>query len=428
MSSHVSTAFSKRFSKLKQSMIDEFEHIDSLDSGSPESSLLPESEASAPRKDVLHFDPASNVRKPLSEGAYRPEPAVLVLREMCVNHYGGSCDRCVRACPMGCIEIGQGGIPRVDREGCTLCGICLGVCDAFTSNDVTMADLAVRIRRASQRGEGVVVTCPLNIDEGFRPAGNVVEVPCLAALSPEFWTALLAQGIDLSIAADLSRCVDCVRGGDVAEILYTHAIETAQLWVGESISFMDEVPEDRGLVGEFASEGHFDRRGAFAHIAGGVADVTTGEYRRRNSAVLQDFYERRDRMRANARLIGSSLPEGNRFVAGGVSKRSMQPKRRLLQEAIEERPEIGERVTIQVSATDVEKCAQHLDCTRCCPTGARLPNAQTGLLDYDMRYCIGCALCVAACSEAAVSMREQPASVLVAVNPDGGSGDALHVL
>ena len=407
------------------------EHSNVSDSGLPESASLaqveperdltpapefepePEPEPEPVRKDVLHYDPASNARKPLKHGEYRPDPAVLVLREMCVNAYGGTCDRCVRACPMGCIELGADGVPRIDREGCTLCGICLGICDAFTSNDVTMADLASRVRRASYRGEGVVITCPMNMPDDYEPAGNVVEVPCLAALSPEFWTLALSQGIELTIAADLARCVDCVRGGNVAEMLYTHAIECAQEWTGREVALIDEVPAERGLVGEFASQGHFDRRGAFAHVAGSVADVTTGEYRRRNSSVLQDFYERRDRMRANVRLIGSSLPEGNRFVAGGLSKRTMQPKRRMLQEAIEANPSVAERVTLTLSATDEALCENCLDCTRCCPTGARLPNAQTGRLDYDARYCIGCGLCVKACPEGAVSMRDASAGLLV---------------
>lgn len=411
-----------------------FEHdnMNVTDSGAPESSVLYDDccegtggkstgrlsyeEAGAPepeRKDVLHYDPEAYARKPLKQGEYKPDPAVLVLREFCVNGFGGSCDRCVRACPMGCIELGEDGIPRIDRTGCTLCGICLGVCDAFTSNDVTMADLASRIRRASYRGEGVVITCPMNLPDDFEPAGNVVQVPCLAALSPEFWALALAQGIELTIAADLDLCEDCVRGGNVAEPLYTHAIETAQNWTEREIALIDVVPSERGLVGDFVSEGHFDRRGAFAHVAGSVADVTSGEYRRRNSSVLQDFYERRDRMRAITRLVGSSVPEVNRFAAAGVSKRKMLPKRQLLAEAVDALPAMGEQVWVSASVTDEALCENCLDCTRSCLTSARLADASTGKLAYDVHYCMGCGLCVGACSRGAVSMRDYPARVLV---------------
>ena len=364
------------------------------------------------RKDVLRYDPAANVRKPLSQGAYRPEPRILPLREMCVNAFGGSCDRCVRACPMGCIEVGEDGAVRVDAQGCTMCGICLGVCDGLTSNDVTMNDLAARIRRTAQRGEGVVLTCPLNVGEDRRPAGNVVEVSCLAALSPEFWTLLLAQDIELTIAADLDRCVDCVRGGNIAEALYTHAIECAQSWTGREIALIDEVPEDRGLVGDFASDGYFDRRGAFAHVAGSVADVTTGEYRRRNSSVLQDFYERQDRMRANLRHIGEAVPVGNRFSTAGTTKRTMQPRRRMLQEAVELCPEVGRRAFVTLSETDALTCANCLKCTRVCLTGARIPDPHSGKLSYDERFCTGCGLCVGVCDLGAVSLVEHSASKL----------------
>ena len=386
------------------------EHTEAAGSDAPEPVLSAEPQAE--RKDVLHYDAAANARKPLVQGAWRPAPRILPLREMCVNAFGGSCDRCVRACPMGCIELDEGGAVRVDEQGCTMCGICLGICDGLTSNDVTMADLASRIRRCALRDEGVVLTCPMNVGEAARTAGNVVEVPCLAALSPEFWTLLLAQGIELSIAADFARCDDCVRGGAIAEALYTHAIECAQSWTGREVALLDEVPCDRGLAGDFASEGHFDRRGAFAHVAGSVADVATGAYRRRNSSVLQDFYERQDRMRANLRHVGEAVPVGNRFAAGGRAKRTMQPKRRMLQEAVELCPKVGERALITLSATAGPACESCLSCMRSCPTGARIPSPETGRLSFDERFCIGCGLCATACASGAVSLEERPASRL----------------
>lgn len=371
--------------------------------------------------DLLHFDMASVAAyKRRSEDAPRPEPRIVVLPDFCLNPRGGSCSRCVRACPAGAISLErEGGLPVVDEKACTMCGICLGICDAFSSNSVTMTDLASRIRRTAQRGEGVFVTCPVNIEaagEGFEPAPCVVEVPCLAALSPEFWTLVLAEGTDLKLACDLSLCSECKRAGVLAEALYAHAIETAQAWSGRSVGVVDEIPAKTGYLQSFATGEDLDRRGAFAHFAGNVADAASGDYRRRNSDVLQDFYERRERMRAMTRQMDVSSFELNGFDETGRTRRMLQPKRKMLLDALEKDPSIAPRVPVVVSGTDCALCCNALDCARVCPTGARSPHARSGLLAFDVRFCIGCGLCAQVCRTGAAFLEESTAEVFRAAS------------
>ena len=218
---------------------------------------------------------------------------ILVLRDFCTRFRGSACDRCARACPHGAIEFNSEELPVIDAQTCTNCGICLGICDAFTSTRVTMIDLHARVRRIALRGEDVVITCKENIFPGFQPAANVVVLPCLATLSPEFWTLVLAENIPVSIAGDLAYCADCDRAGEFGEMLFTHAIATAEQWTGRKVGYLETIPEKENLVKDLANPEGVDRRSAFTNLAADVADVASGKRRLRNSDVLQQFYERK---------------------------------------------------------------------------------------------------------------------------------------
>ena len=129
--------------------------------------------------------------------------------------------------------------------------------------------------------------------------------------------------------------------------------------------------------------------------------------------MLQEFYERRERARALARLNLGNGTEFNDFVPEGLTKRTMQPKRQMLLEALERDPGIAARVPLVLSETDCALCTDALSCTAVCPTGARRPDPADGTLAYDARYCIGCGLCVGACPEGAVELVETTAETLL---------------
>lgn len=346
---------------------------------------------------------------------------IVVLRDYCTCVRGAACERCAQACPKDAIAFTESGLPAIDYTTCTRCGICFGICDAFSSTRVTMIDLHARIRRIALRGDAVVLTCKENIFPGFEPAANVVVLPCLASLSPEFWTLMLAEGTSVTIAADLSYCTECERAGNMGEILYSHAIEMGETYSGRSVSFSEVIPEKENLVQDMANPEEVDRRQAFMNIAHEVNDITSGKRRLRNSEVLQEFYERRERMRARARLALGNNMEFNNFAPKGLTKKTMHPKRRMLLEALEHDSSIAERVPLVLSQTDRTRCTNSLSCATACPTGARYPHPTDGTLAFDARYCIGCDLCTNACPEGAIRLAEATAKALLASNTNDAS-------
>ena len=253
---------------------------------------------------------------------------IVVLRDYCTRVRGADCSRCALACPHDAIGFAEDGRPTINADACTRCGICLGICDAFSSSRVTMIDVHARIRRIALRGEDVVLTCKENVFPSLEPAANVVVLPCLACLSPEFWTLVLTENIPVRIAADLAYCADCERAGEMGEMLYAHAVETAEEWSGAKVGYLDEIPEKENLVRDLANPEGVDRRSAFTNLVSDVGDIASGKRRLRNSDVLQQFYERKERARARARLNLVDGVQFNDFVPQGRTKHVMWPKRR----------------------------------------------------------------------------------------------------
>ena len=333
-----------------------------------------------------------------------PAPTkVAFVRDYCVRARGASCERCVLACPVGAIAFDEDGNASVDGDACTNCGICLGICDGFSSTRVTMADLYERLRRIALRGEDVVLTCKEIVFPGLEPAANVVVLPCLATLSPEFWTLALAENIPVKVACDLSYCADCDRAGEVAETLYSHAIETAEKWTRKRVGFIDTIPEKEQFIKDLANPVGVDRRSAFTNLVGDVGDIASGKRRLRNSEVLHQFYERRERARALTRLNLGDAPDVD-FVPEGQVKKTLMPKRQLLLQAIERDPSIAKRVNVALPRIDCERCENALACVGACPTGALSPLPEPGCVQLDARHCIGCGLCVDACPHEAIEL------------------------
>lgn len=346
------------------------------------------------------------------------EGQIAVLRGFCMRAQGAACSRCALACPAEAISFEDDGRPSIDADACTRCGICLGICDAFASPRITMDDLHERFKRIAERGEDVVVTCKENIFPGLEPAANVVVLPCLASLSPEFWTLVLAENIPVKLAADLSYCADCDRAGEMGEMLYTHAIESAEAATGRTVGSLDSIPEKENLLKDMANPVGVDRRSAFENLVGDVGDIASGKRRLRNSEVLHEFLERREKARAQARLNLSDGIDFENFVPQGRTRKTMWPRRKMLLEAINCDPSIADHASVTVSRTGA-LCTNLLACADACPTGARHRDSTTGQLAYDVRYCSGCGLCVAACPEGAIELVEATAAVFLDSEGEG---------
>ena len=339
---------------------------------------------------------------------HRRTAQIATLKGFCTRARGAECRRCELACPADAVSFDASRLPVIDADACTLCGICLGICDAFTSKHVTMEDVHERFVRIAKRGEEVVVTCEENLAEGARPAANVVVVPCLAALAPEFWTVVLAENMTVRIALDFKRidCRKCSRAGELGEALYTRAVETAESYTERTVGYQRVVPEREDLVKDYTNPADVDRRGAFESMADDVVGIATGKRRLRNSKVLNDYVTRREKARAQVRLRLAEGVEHEDFAPAGQRRRTLWPKRKFLLAAIESEPSVAARVPLLLSHTDAQRCRGTQDCVEACPTGARQPAEEGRPATFLPRYCIACGLCVAACPEHAVELEE----------------------
>lgn len=347
----------------------------------------------------------------------RPDARILVLRDYCIRMNGSDCTRCSQACVHEAISYEENGMPVIDPEKCTHCGICFGICDAFSSNKVTLIDLNARVRRIALRGDAVYFTCRENIFPGLDPASNVIVLPCLACLPPEFWTLVLAEGISANIACDLSYCIGCERAGDIGEMLYSHAIKSGERWTRKRVSFSEIIPEKEDLLKDLSAPEGVDRRGAFDNIVGDLGDIVSGKRRLRNSEVLQQFIERRERSKAIAQLKLSETEEINKFAPLGRTKKTLFPKRKMLLEAIQADEAIAPRIPLFIAKIKEEGHLFEDNDTYSCPTGALSPDPATGEITIDDRYCIGCGLCTFIYPESVIELAKTTATALILEEP-----------
>ena len=339
-----------------------------------------------------------------------PKQRLVVLDEYCTRAAGSDCARCASCCPKDAITLPEGAnAPVVDHSACNGCGICFGVCDAFASTRMTNFDLHARIRRIAEGGQRAYITCNENVFPGYEVDTHVVVLPCLSMISPELWTLLLAEGIRITIACDLKYCEDCDRGGAIGAELFARSIQIAETRTGGKVLFTFRIPEKQKILEKYAENSTSDRRTVFTGFASDAANIASGKRRLRNSAVLRDYYERKERHKAAMRLHLASENPYKDFVPEGHVRRLMFPKQQLVLEAVEAMPEAAQNIPVAVSVTDVALCQQHGACATSCPTGARA--LVEGALRFDEKLCVGCGICVDACPSFACSVEETTAEI-----------------
>lgn len=331
---------------------------------------------------------------------------MITIPEYCVRPSGAACNRCEIACPVNAISYsGENAVPTIDANTCTACGVCMGACDAFSSDATTTLKLYEHLRRVAMKGELVYLTCKENIFPGFKPASNVTVLPCLACMPPELWALLLAQNVPLCVSCDLRYCDDCTRAPGRGEMIFTRAIELAEDQTGGAVHFDREIPEMEEASAT-ASHPAVERREAFDSVKEDALGILSGKRRLKNSDTLKDMYRKKERKRMQEALNLADGQTINAFEKSGVSTRTIQPRRKMLLEAIVANPKIAPSIDVVVSETDADACVECLDCTKRCPTGARSVNPDNGSLAYDARFCIGCGACINACPKGAICLVE----------------------
>lgn len=193
-----------------------------------------------------------------------PREEIAALKSWCTAPHGSGCARCQAVCPTGALSL-ESGTPHINRELCTRCGMCAGICDAFAFTRITLEDLFTRAEREAKEEGAVCFTCNDHLFEGVAPRSNVIALPCLAAVPPEFWTALLANDVPVQLYLDESYCENCSVAGPMGPALYAHVLDQAQDWTGRAIERVNELPEREYLLAAWANgrchrpAGHADK-------------------------------------------------------------------------------------------------------------------------------------------------------------------------
>lgn len=340
---------------------------------------------------------------------------VLFLKKYCTHLAGGDCNRCTLACPQGAIALTETAV-EINKDACTRCGICVGICDAYASKRVTLGDLIERIESIIGMNDPVYFTCNDHLFPGFEPHTNVVVLPCLAAVPPEFWACVLTATKKAYLYCDPMYCNNCPTAGPLAQNLYTHALDTAQTWTGEAFTFSDFIPEKESLINKYAALGQeddYDRRKMISSFAHEVTDIASGKHRKKNSRAVQEFLERKERMRAEGNIRRENEASLESIAFPDLKEQRLWPRRKLLLKALSNKPSIANSLIQYCSFTEHERCTLCKTCIAQCPTGARSYNKEKQIIETDPKLCVICGICIAECPEDACDYQQINAEELI---------------
>ena len=348
-------------------------------------------------------------------------PFLHIQKQYCTRANGSDCKRCSFCCPHGAITLRENAAPSVNHEACAGCGICAGVCDAFSATRLSLHQLHRQILRTAAAGKRVFITCEKNLEPKAKPAENVMVLPCISMMSPAFLTMILAEGVELTLGCKLETCEDCAMGGALGGMLFPRAVEIAQQRTGKEVLISAEIPTKLALLEKITeNEDLTGRRQAFQDLAADFMDITSGKRRLAQSHVMQDYALRKQRNRI---LSGLSIPDGAQLDERAGSKNrkgALFPQQRMLATAAMAQPDCANKIVLRISQTDESACCSSLECIHLCPTGARfrVPGRK---LAFDPFLCVGCGICADICPHGACSIVSATAQIFLEKEPQGAS-------
>lgn len=340
-------------------------------------------------------------------------PFLHVSKQYCTRANGSDCKRCSLCCPHRAITLHENTAPAVDHDACIGCGICAGVCDAFSPTRMSLHQLHRQILRVAASGKRVFITCGKNLDPKSKPAENVMVLPCISMVSPAFLTMILAEGVELTLGCKLETCEGCAVGGKLGGMLFPRAVEIAQQRTGKEVLISTEIPTKMAILEKITeNEDPTGRRQAFQDLAEDLKDITSGRRRLAQSHVMQDYALRKQRNRI---LSGLSVPDSAQLDERAISKNRkgvLFPQQRMLATAAIAQPECAQRIGLRISQTDESACCTSLECIHLCPTGARyrVPGRK---LAFDPFLCVGCGICTDICPNGACSIISTTAQIFL---------------
>ncbi len=329
-----------------------------------------------------------------------PRERIVALPSWCTATLGTGCQRCAVACPAGAITFNDAHEPAINEELCTRCGLCAGVCDAFAWERFTLEDLLQRAILENEEEGSACFTCNDHLFEGVAPRSNVFVLPCLAAVPPEFWCALLAAGVNTQVYLDNAYCENCQTAGQLGPALWAHALETGEDWAGGTITRVKELPERELLLTAMSHADAQDRRGMISALVQETREVADGTHRKRNAAAVADFREKQERMHAQAR-IGSEETAHSAWAP----KTRPWPRQELMVQAAQAMPGRAGLIERYCSTTACQTCCKAGKCADVCPTGARTLSEEEACPKVDPKKCTACGACIANCPSGACDFK-----------------------
>lgn len=315
----------------------------------------------------------------------------------------------------------EGKPPRVDDDLCTSCALCAGICDAIVCTDILPLDVLSHALSSAERDGAVHITCMEALPEDIgEPAGNVIVLTCLAELSPEAWTALLAHRIPLVIGCDERTCASCTQAGSRGYAMWDYALSKACEITGASPSFDRAVPQRDSLLRELGEKGTGDRRDLVAGVGATLQDLASGERRKRTSTVVDDCVALQEHMHARAFEASASDTDDltNALKRKSAYKsRVIPPSLELIKRAVLADRACASRIPLTIADLDETVCAcTDRPCALKCPTHALRTEFGRATVSYDPASCIGCGYCVAICPHDAITLVQKTAELFAIDN------------
>lgn len=337
----------------------------------------------------------------------------------CTRPLGSTCNRCSVVCPEHAVILADGEPPRIDGELCTSCALCAGICDGIVCTDILPLDVLSHAISSAERDGNVHITCMEALsDSTGEPSGNVIVLTCLAELSPETWTALLAHRLPLAIGCDEQSCASCPQAGARGYALWDYALSKARDITGISPVFDPAIPQRESLFRDLHEQGDGGRRELVEGVGATLQDLASGQRRKRASTVVDDLIALQEHMHARAFDAptngGSDLTNALKLKSAYKS-RIVPSSLELIKRAVLADPACAARIPITIAKLDEPACtcANH-PCTLKCPTHALRVEFGKASVSYDPASCIGCGYCVAACPRGAIALEQATAELFLA--------------
>ncbi|MBQ9691378.1 MAG: hypothetical protein IJV62_04730, partial [Eggerthellaceae bacterium] len=321
--------------------------------------------------------------------------SLYVDEHVCIRTHDADCTRCKIACPVDAISFDEvTSTPRINKQACTQCGICMSVCDAFSTQLFSYEQLRTRVEKIALQGDIVYITCQKHVDKDCNLAPNAVVVPCLAFIPYEFFALMLAEHLPVCIACDFSVCQTCDIAPYKGELLLSSAITYAENITGTHIYYQKKLPDKNEDEVSF----NYDRRSIFTNIGNEAREIFDGSKRLKQSQTFQQ-----QTLVRHKQHIAQSIKLPSEHVVDVTYEgyaRKIPHGRKMLLEACALLDTLQDSIHIKVSAlahhvpekyhTEVSTIG-----AQACPYGARTLDAQQNP-HYDYRYCRTCEACARA--------------------------------